>query len=134
MIFKTGKSTQLVLSENEVDLEGDPISPDQEYVFFAVSMGIHDSLGIKISSPSNPLKLARISAVRNLTRSFAAGSGGMDVDADGNIYMADFGATLSGPPGTKVFRITPTGEIETFATGFIGASGNDFDDEGNLFQ
>ncbi len=72
--------------------------------------------------------------VETVAGPIAAGSGGMDVDGAGNIYMADFGATLQGPPGTTVWRITPEGSVEPWATGLVGASGNDFDSEGNLLQ
>ena len=63
-----------------------------------------------------------------------AGSGGMDVDAQGRIYHADFGATLDGPPGTRIHRITPDGTVSVWAEGFTGASGNAFDSNGNFFQ
>jgi sugar lactone lactonase YvrE len=58
----------------------------------------------------------------------------MDADAEGNVYMADFGATLQGPPGTAVWRINAAGEAEVFASGLVGASGNDFDSYGYLLQ
>ena len=64
-----------------------------------------------------------------------AGSGGLEVDAAGNVYTADFGATLSnGPPGTRVWRITPEGEVSVFAEGFRGASGNTLGDDGWFYQ
>jgi sugar lactone lactonase YvrE len=47
--------------------------------------------------------------------------------------MADFGPDLGGG-GTELFRVTPAGSVSVFATGFNGASGNDFDSQGNLFQ
>lgn len=63
-----------------------------------------------------------------------AGSGGMDVDTAGNVYMADFGRTLQGPPGPAVWRVTPDGQAAVWATGLVGASGNDFDSRGYLLQ
>ncbi|MEQ9399714.1 MAG: SMP-30/gluconolactonase/LRE family protein [Longimicrobiales bacterium] len=63
-----------------------------------------------------------------------AGSGGMEVDAAGNVYMADFGATLQGPPGPSVWRISPNGRVEEWATGLVGASGNAFSADGTLLQ
>ena len=64
-----------------------------------------------------------------------AGSGGMEVDAEGNVYTADFGATLSsGPPGTRVWVATPDGELRVFAEGFRGASGNTIGPDGWFYQ
>ena len=71
--------------------------------------------------------------VVTLTGVINGGSGGLAVDTAGNIYMADFGPSLSGG-GTELFRVTPAGSVSVFATGFNGASGNDFDSMGNLFQ
>ena len=71
--------------------------------------------------------------VSTLTDSLSA-SGDIAVDAAGNIYVADFGATLGNANGTRVYKVTPTGSISVFATGLSGASGNEFDDAGNLYQ
>ena len=73
--------------------------------------------------------------VGTLAEPIEAGSGGMEVDAEGNVYTADFGATLSrGPFGTRVWRITPAGEVSVFAEGLNGASGNAIDRNGVFFQ
>jgi len=61
-------------------------------------------------------------------------SGGVSVGPDGNIYVADFGNLLSNADGTAVYKVTPQGLVTAFATGFNGASGNDFDASGNLIQ
>ncbi|MBT8063201.1 MAG: hypothetical protein HKO64_11035 [Xanthomonadales bacterium] len=63
-------------------------------------------------------------------------SGGVSVGPDGNIYVADFGQFLSNQTniGTTVYKVTPQGQVSVFATGFFGASGNDFDAQGNLIQ
>ncbi|MEQ9266429.1 MAG: SMP-30/gluconolactonase/LRE family protein [Balneolaceae bacterium] len=64
------------------------------------------------------------------------GTGGISIDKDGNIYVADFGQNLNGKGilGTKVFKITPGGEASVFASDLKGASGNGFDSKGNLYQ
>jgi len=61
-------------------------------------------------------------------------SGGVTMGPDGNIYVADFGERLNNADGTTVYRVTPQGVVSVFATGFLGASGNDFDSDGNLIQ
>jgi hypothetical protein len=71
--------------------------------------------------------------VSTLTSSFN-GSGGVAVDQSGNIYVGDFGATLSNGNGTTVTKILRDGSLSVFATGVAGASGNAFDSQGNLFQ
>jgi len=77
----------------------------------------------------------QIGHVRTLSSPIDAGSGGLEVDADGNVYTADFGATLSsGPPGTRVWRITPAGEVSVYAEGFRGASGNAIGPDGTFYQ
>src|SRR6266705_2836064 len=53
-------------------------------------------------------------------------TGGVTVDALGNIYVADFGEI--------VWKITPEGKRDVFASGLYGASGNAIDNEGNLLQ
>src|SRR5438046_8772106 len=53
-------------------------------------------------------------------------TGGVTVDALGNIYVADFGEI--------VWKITPEGKSHVFASGLYGASGNAIDNEGNLLQ
>lgn len=62
------------------------------------------------------------------------GSGGIAVDAEGNIYVADFGQFLNNANGTQVWKITPDGVRTEFATGLQGASGNTFGPDGNLYQ
>ena len=72
--------------------------------------------------------------VRTLTGPFDA-SGGVAVDSEGFIYVADFGVSLANANGTRVYKVDPTdGAFEVFADGLEGASGNDFDSQGNLIQ
>ena len=72
--------------------------------------------------------------VRTLTPELNA-SGGIAVDKEGYIYVADFGLSLVNANGTQVLKIDPNdGSIAVFAEGFSGASGNDFDSQGNLIQ
>jgi len=75
-------------------------------------------------------------SVETLTGELDGGTGGISVDREGNIYVADFGSRLTGggTVGSKVFVVTPDGQAGVFADGFRGASGNEFDSKGNLFQ
>ncbi len=52
--------------------------------------------------------------------------GGVTIDLVGNIYVADF--------GDLVWKITPEGERQVFASGLYGASGNAIDNEGKFLQ
>ncbi len=64
------------------------------------------------------------------------GTGGLDVDAHGNIYTADFGVGLANINGSDIFKINPeNGESELFASlEPTGLTGNHFDALGNLYQ
>lgn len=117
-----------------LDINGDPIEESLNYVVFILSIAEPETgLENLLSNASASVELKQISAVSTLTDFINSGSGGMDADKDGNIYMGDFGVTLNGG-GQNVFLITPEGEVSIFARGMNGASGNDFDSEGNLFQ
>jgi len=75
--------------------------------------------------------------VTTLTPSFK-GSGGLSLDEDGNLYIGDFGDFLGAPdpdglPNDVILMDTDL-NLSQFATGFIGASGNDFDSNGILYQ
>ena len=65
--------------------------------------------------------------IRSLTGIIEGHSvGGVTTDLLGNIYVADF--------GEFVWKITPEGKREVFASGLYGASGNAIDNQGNLLQ
>lgn len=76
--------------------------------------------------------------VEVLVANLYGGTGGLSVDKQGNIYNSDFGPFLGRVPNlisaNKIFKITPEGEVSIFADSLSGASGSDFDEEGNLFQ
>ena len=62
-------------------------------------------------------------------------SGGVKLGPDGFLYVANYGSELQSADGTQIWRINrTTGDKVVFATGLQGASGNDFDSQGNLFQ
>ena len=63
-----------------------------------------------------------------------AGTGGLAVDADGNLYHADFG--YPDHVGNTIFKVTPDGEVSEFATSelFTSLTGNTFGPDGRLYQ
>ncbi|MEQ9426778.1 MAG: NHL repeat-containing protein [Cyclobacteriaceae bacterium] len=128
-------ANDVVLNSTINDADGESISEGVPYKIIMLSIATDATVVNAISPPSNEITLEQKSAVRSLTPFFNAGSGGMDTDIDGNIYMGDFGASLGGSPGTSVWKIDPlTGAHSIFARGLVGASGNHFDSQGNLFQ
>jgi len=64
--------------------------------------------------------------VRTLGDTLVGGAGGVAADRAGNVYVATF--------GDDVYRVTPDGRVELFATGLYGASGNAIDSKGRLIQ
>ena len=72
--------------------------------------------------------------VSTITEEFDA-SGGVKLGPDGHLYIGNFGASLSQGTGSQVWRLNlETLELEVFATGLVGASGNAFDNQGNFYQ
>jgi len=75
--------------------------------------------------------------VSTLTSSFK-GSGGLSLDEAGNLYIGDFGDFLGipDPDGlpNHVMKLDTDLELTQYSTDFIGASGNDFDSNGILYQ
>jgi len=75
--------------------------------------------------------------VSTITTDFK-GSGGLSLDNDGNLYIGDFGDFL-GMPDTDgqpnhVMKLDTDLNLTQYSTGFVGASGNDFDSNGILYQ
>ena len=66
------------------------------------------------------------------------GSGGMCLDENGNLYIADFGDSLSGPDAdgipNNIMQLDTNQNLNVYSTGFVGASGNNFDNNGTLYQ
>lgn len=76
----------------------------------------------------------RVTKVTTLGEPIQAGSGGMEVDGSGNIYMSNFGMYLNKAGGAEVYKMTPSGETSVYAKGFNGASGNDLGPDGLFYQ
>lgn len=90
---------------------------------------------LPLHSPTLHAMQAQSASVTTVASDIPAGTGGLEVGPDGMIYHSDFGATLSkGPLGTRVFRVTPTGQVSVFAEGLQGASGNALAPDGTFYQ
>lgn len=77
--------------------------------------------------------------VTTLVEHLYGGTGGISVDQHGNIFSSDFGPFLGTIPNfnapTRVFKITPEGQVSIYADSLAGSSGSDFDMEtGTLYQ
>lgn len=64
------------------------------------------------------------------------GSGGITVAPNGDVYTSDFGPVLGRSPetGTKIFKVSPSGEATLFADGLNGASGSEWGADGAFYQ
>lgn len=66
------------------------------------------------------------------------GAGAIVLDSEGNLYIADFGDTLAGPDSdgipNDIIRMDTDLNLTVYSTGFVGASGNNFDNNGVLYQ
>lgn len=76
----------------------------------------------------------RVTKVTTLGAPIEAGSGGMEADEQGNIYMSNFGMILNQAGGAEIFKMTPSGELSVFARGINGASGSDIGPDGLFYQ
>ena len=62
-------------------------------------------------------------------------SGDASIGPDGQVYLADFGATLENAGGQNIYRIAPDGSsVDTLNRDFGGASGNEFGADAALYQ
>lgn len=87
----------------------------------ALSLGFSFSLAAALPALAQPQV-----EVTTATEVLDGAVGGVAVDALGYLYVANF--------GNEVWRVSPFGEVEVFAKGLYGASGNAVDPEGRLLQ
>ena len=97
--------------------------------------------GIILISPTQDEKPASSAHpkvhVSTLASELPGGTGGLEVDAKGFVYSADFGSKLGAGSkgGDRIFKIDPKdGSHEVFCTALRGASGNAIGPKGNFFQ
>jgi sugar lactone lactonase YvrE len=131
-IEKTGSNISTRLSSSMTDSKAENIVSARNYVVFVMSVGLGETLSTL--TPSNSQIALAKTNILNIMNELPIGTGGLVVDDSGNIYSADFGASLSGAPGTLLYKITPSGQASVFARGFIGASGNTIGPDGNIYQ
>lgn len=79
-------------------------------------------------------KFPKVEKVTTLTEPINAGSGGMEVDRLGNIYMSNFGELLNQAGGKEIFKISATGQVSLFVNQINGASGSDIGPDGRFYQ
>ncbi len=96
-------------------------------------MQINKNLCLLISLVFSGFNPATANTVSTVASGFN-GSGDLLVDANGDIYNANFGFRLNNADGTTIVKITPEGQVSQFASGFQGASGMVLDDAGNIIQ
>ena len=95
---------------------------------------------VPIDTPSNELSLTIAAladevTVSTLVAELPSATGGLAVDAVGNIYAANIGVAPA-RNGREIYRIMPDGQFELWVEdqALNGASGNTFDQQGNLLQ
>ena len=63
------------------------------------------------------------------------GSGGVKIGPDKKVYIADFGQSLSNANGRQILTFSHEDSLQVFvSSGLLGASGNDFNENGDLLQ
>ncbi len=62
------------------------------------------------------------------------GNDAVSVDRYGNVYVSEYGQfTNTGGNGTRVFKVTPDGDVTEFIDGLTGPLGNAIDADGNFY-
>lgn len=123
--------TTVVFGASTSTTGGDPIGNGERYVVRAQALLGPESASVLSAGVSVALEHADI--VETIAW-FPGGTGGLEIDAAGNVYAADFGASLDGPPGSVIRKVSPEGVVEVWAEGLVGASGNALASNGDLFQ
>lgn len=134
VIAKTGSAIEATLSTTLIDSDGEEVVEGAAYhVLVWTRADAAAQAEDHLYLPSTSLTLAKTDILETIVE-LPIGTGGVVVDAEGNVYCADFGRSLSGPPGSRLYKITPEGQASVFATGFVGASGNTIGVDGNIYQ
>lgn len=115
------------------DSDGENVAETISYVTIIMSIADGTQATVNaLSTPSSELTLVKQPEISTLVSDFPANDG-LSIDEAGNIYASDFGVWSStGGSGSKIFKITPQGDVTEFATGLHGPLGNIPDGQGNL--
>ena len=115
------------------DAEG--LAIEEGISYQAVVMAVANGSNVQTNqlSYSNSLTLAQQSFVEIIAE-LPIGTGGLEIDDQGNVYLGDYGETLGGDPGTTIYKITPDGSQSIFASGLAGAAGNTIGPDGSFYQ
>lgn len=88
-------------------------------------------LGASACASTSVMDAGRVSTIVSMIE----GSGDISIGADGYLYLADFGESLQRAGGQYIYRIAPDGSsIDSVNGEFGGASGNEFGNDGHLYQ
>ena len=85
---------------------------------------------------SNAATKLKATKVETLLDDIDGGSGGLNIDTQGNLYTADFGWRLDGQGkgGHQLFKVSQDGTSSVFCSSLRGGSGNTIDAQGNIYQ
>lgn len=124
--------TKAYLGANALTIDGTPIVEDTGYVVYVAVLADGE---LVLAEASAEIILFNEAIVFTVVPELDAAAGGLETDADGNIYFADFGEQNSSD-GTRVYKITPTGDVSVFleGNGLRSGTGNAFDADGNFYQ
>lgn len=140
-LFMAGDREFLIAGRSKENLETSmrPLAPQIQVEILAGNIGhwlleqrpdlVNKHLIDFLQSLEATTTVARVETLAELP----ASTGGMVVDRKGNVYVADIGPAPE-REGTTLYKITPEGAVNVFATGFLGATGNAIDSKGNLYQ
>ena len=134
VVPKTGADLEMTLGDDSRDHGGNAIASNVDYRLFVqtVADGVLSTSDSLTESETTVTLAIETSTVYTLRDQIAA-SGGVAVDPQGNVYVGDFGFSLNSANGTNLYKLTPGGSAEIFATGFVSITGMNFDAQGNLF-
>ncbi len=118
------------------DVEGNDIIQNEAYTAFILTIGTFKNDDVfALSGPSSLFVLIIQPETSTLVEDLDANDA-ISVDSDGNIYVSEYGVynNSSGKgSGTKVMKITPSGDVSEFVSGLNGPVGNAIDSNGNFY-